>query len=83
MRWSEWNFRNATITVPLKYLGSSRRSLEIPLINCKRELKRKWTYQCVLSADGNDKTDANPNNFIFTMKDKEFYVPVVKLSKEN
>ena len=69
--------------MPLKYLGSSWRSLEIPLINCKRELKRKWTYQCVLSADGNDKTDANPNNFIFTMKDKESYVPAVPTSNES
>ena len=31
--------RNATIAVPLKYLSSCWRSLEIPLINCKVELK--------------------------------------------
>ena len=32
---------NATITIPLKYLSNFWRSLEIPLINCKVELKLK------------------------------------------
>ena len=34
--------RNATIAVSLKYLSNFCRSLEIPLINCKVELKLKW-----------------------------------------
>ena len=29
--------KNATIAVPLKYLSNFRRSLEMPLINCKVE----------------------------------------------
>ena len=33
---------NATITMPLKYLSNFWRSLEMPLINCKFELKLKW-----------------------------------------
>ena len=33
--------RNATIAVPLKYLSNFWRSLEMPLINCKVELKLK------------------------------------------
>ena len=35
--------RNATIAVPVKYLSNFWRSLEMPLINCKVELKLKWT----------------------------------------
>ena len=31
--------KNATIAVPLKYLSDYQRSLEMPFINCKVELK--------------------------------------------
>ena len=51
----------------------------MPLINCKVELKLKWTKYCVLFAAGVDNTNANPN-FIFTVKDTKLYVPVVTLS---
>ena len=37
-----------------KQLGIFWRSLEIPLISCKVELKIKWTRYCVLSAIGAD-----------------------------
>ena len=37
--------RNETIAVLLKYLSNFCISLEIPLINCKVELKVKWTNQ--------------------------------------
>ena len=54
------------------------------LINCKVELKLKWTKYCVLSAAGNDNENDNNNNdgnhFIFTIKDKKLYVSVVTLS---
>ena len=33
--------KNATVTVPLKYLSNFCRSLEMPLINCKVEFKCK------------------------------------------
>ena len=52
----------------------------MPLINYKVELKLKWTKNCVLSAAGNDNTNANPNNIIFTIKDTKLYVPVATLS---
>ena len=71
---------NATIVVPLKYLSNVWRSLEMPLINFKAESKLKWTKYCVLSAGGNDDTNAHPNNVIFTTKDTKLYVPVVILS---
>ena len=40
------------------------------LINCKVELKNRWTKYCVLSAAGNNINDnVNGNNIIFTIKD--------------
>ena len=52
------------------------------LINCKVELKLKWTKYCVLSAAvaDNVNNNTNTNNFNFIIKDTELYVPVVTLS---
>ena len=75
--------RNATIAVLLKYLSNFWRSLEMPLINCKVELKLKWTKYCVLSASGTENAineDVNANNIIFTTKDTKLYVPLATLS---
>ena len=53
-------------------------------INCKVELKLKWTKYCVLSAGGNDNVNGNSNNIIFTIKDTKLFVPVVTLlAKDN
>ena len=52
----------ATIAVSLKYLSNFWRSLEMALINCKVELKLKWTNYCVLSAAGNN--NVNGNDFV-------------------
>ena len=52
-------------------------------INCKIELKLKWTNYCVLSASDKDNTNADLNNIIFTIKDTELYVPVVTLSAKD
>ena len=35
--------KHATIAVPLKYLSNFWRSLQMPLIKCKIELKLNWT----------------------------------------
>ena len=72
--------RNAIIAVPLRYLSNFWRSLKMPLINCKIELKLQWSKYDVLSATGNDNTNANPNNIIFTIKDTKLCVLVVTLS---
>ena len=48
------------------------------LINCKVELKLRWTNY-VLSAAGNDNLN-NIGNIIFTIKDTKWYIPVVTLS---
>ena len=72
--------RNATMSVPLKCLSNFWKSLEMPLIKCKAELKLKWTKYYLLSAVVNDNLNDNDNNiinfifyyinnFIFTIKD--------------
>ena len=52
------------------------------MINCKVELKLKWTKYCVLSAAGNDNANDNNNakSIIFTIKDTKLYFSVVTLS---
>ena len=59
----------------------------MPFINCKVELKLKWTKYCVLSSASNDidnnndnDQDNNSKNIIFTTKITKLYVPVVTLS---
>ena len=69
--------RIATIAAPLKYLSNFWRSPEMPLINCKVELKLDWAKYCVLSAAGNDNVNNNENdndgnNVIFTIKGKKY-----------
>ena len=61
------------------------------LINCKEELKLKWTKYCVFSAGGTENdinhndnnNNNNNNNRIFIIKDTKFYVPVVTLSAKD
>ena len=68
--------------MPLKYSSNFWRSLEIPLVNCKVELKLIWTKHCVLSVAGADNANGNnnDNNVIFIIKDTKLCVPVVTLS---
>ena len=68
--------------MPLKYLSNFWRSLEMPLINCKVELKLRWTKHCVLYVAGTDNANGNndDNNIIFIIKQTKLYVPVVTLS---
>ena len=50
----------------------------MPLINCKLELKRKWTKYCVVSAASADNfndilnDNADVDNFVFTIKIKNY-----------
>ena len=54
------------------------------MISCKVELKLKWAKYCVLAAAGNDNTNTNLDNIIFSRKDTKLYVPVVTLlAKDN
>ena len=52
----------------------------MPLINCKIELKIKWTNYFVLPAAGEDNVNNRDDKIIFTIKDTKLYVPVVTLS---
>ena len=62
----------------LSHLSNFSRSLELPLINCKVELKLKWAKYCIVSAAGADNTNnIDFNNIILTIKDTELYVPIV------
>ena len=73
--------RNTTIAVPLKYLSNFWRSLKIPLLNCKVELKLRWTKYCVFSVAGTDNVNGNDyDNIILTIKDTKLYVSVLTLS---
>ena len=60
---AEGILKNATIAVSSNYLSNSWRSLEMPLISWKAELKLKWTKNCVLSAARNDVTNGNQYYF--------------------
>ena len=56
----------------------------MPFINCKVELKLRWTKQFVLALAGVENDNAHSNNLIFTIKDTKLYVPVVIVSgKDN
>ena len=52
------------------------------MINCKVELKPRWTKHCLLSVAGTNNANGNndDDNIIFTIKDTKLYVPVVTLS---
>ena len=69
-------FKNVKISIPLKYLSSFWRSLEIPLINCKIHLELNWSNDCVMSTIANTK---------FKITNTKLYVaPIVTLpSKDN
>ena len=72
--------KNAAIAMLLKYLSNFWRWIEILLISCKVQLKLRWTKYCVLSAGGNDNSNNNTDNIIFTIKVTKLYVSVVILS---
>ena len=55
----------------------------MPFINCKVELKIKWTKYFALSAAGADNASTNSNDTTFTIKDTKLYLPVVTLSAKD
>ena len=74
--------KGVKIAVPLKYLSSFWRSLEMPLFNCKVELSLGWIESCVLTtAEINANADATgADSATFTITDAKLHVPVVSLS---
>ena len=66
--------KNVKVMVPLKYLSSFWRTLEMPLINCESNLILTWSPNCVISnATANQAT-------AFAITDTKVYVLVVTLS---
>ena len=61
--------------VPLKYLSSFWRTLEMPLINCEVNLILTWSSTCVIT----NSTGAGT----FEITDAKLYVPVVTLSTQD
>ena len=43
----------------------------MPLINCRVELKLKWTKHYVLAAGGVDNSNADRNNIVFNINDRK------------
>ena len=76
------------LVVPLKYLGSFRRALNIPLISCEVSLELKWEKNCVITSNQinrnlDEGNTAAPTGATFTINDCKLYVPVVTLSKDD
>ena len=69
------SLKDAKIVVPLKYLSNFRRSLEMPLINCKVYLELNWIEDCILSSDRNSSK--------LTIADAKLHVPIVTLSTKD
>ena len=79
--------------MPLKYLSTFWRILDIPLINSKINLILTWSEICVLTSKATRDADpkADPavvaindlTNATFKITDVKLYVPVVTLSTEN
>ena len=68
-------WKNAQIIVPLKYISSFFRSLELPLINIKLNIQLNYTKNSVIS------TAAMASTFKITKT--ELYVPVFTLKTED
>ena len=63
------NVNNVKLEVPLKYVSSFFRSLEMPLVNCKIDLELTWLKDCMIAS--------------FMITNTKLYVPVVTLSTED
>ena len=74
------NVNNVKLEVPLKYVSSFFRSLEMPLINCKIDLELTWHKDCMISS-----VNAAAGQVVsFMITNTKLYVPVVTLSiKDN
>ena len=70
------NVNNVKLVVPLKYVSSFFRSLEMPLINCKVDLE--WHKDCIVSS-----ADAAGQIVSFMITNTKLYVPVVTLSTKD
>ena len=68
-------FTNVQILVPLCYVSSFFRSLEMPLINCKIHLELTWNKNFIMSSVSGATT--------FQIKSTKLYIPVVTLKNKD
>ena len=80
---NNWTWKNLAIAVPLKYLSNFWQSLEMPLINCRSELKLRCTKQCFLASAVVENNNADSSNIIFNIKDTKPYVLAITLSTKD
>ena len=67
------NVNNVKLVVPLKYVSSFFRSLEMPLANCRIDLELTWHKDCIISS-----VNAAAGQVVsFMITNTELYVPVV------
>ena len=64
--------------VPLSYLSTFWRSLELTLINCEVNLILTWSVNCVIVS-----TNVANENATFPITDTKLYVPVVTISTQD
>ena len=69
------DINNIKLVVPLKYISSFFRLLEMPLVNCKVDLELTWTNDCIISS-----VDVAGDNVVSVkITDTKLYVPIVTL----
>ena len=73
------NVNNVKLVVPLKYVSSFFRSLEIPLVNCRIDLELTWHKVCIISSVN----AAAVQVVSFMITNTKLYVPVVTLSTKD
>ena len=69
--------KDVEVIVPLKYLSSFWRTLEMPWINCEFSLQLKWSRNCIIVTG-----TANHQNPNFETNDTRLFITVVTLSTQ-
>ena len=73
------NVNNVKLVVPLKYVSSFLRSLEMPLVNCKIDLELTWHKDCMIS-----NVNAAAGQVVsFMITNTKLSVPAVTLSTKD
>ena len=67
------------LAIPLKYLGTFWRALNVPLISCEVSLELKWNKTCVITSLKERQVDAGPPPVLdgasLAINDCKLYIP--------
>ena len=69
------NTKNVQKAVPLKYLSTFWRTIEMPITNSEINLMLNWSKNYVISSEVGEAK--------FTITDKKLYVPIITLSNRD